>query len=507
MRIEAAHLGVQAGEQFLLRNVCLDITSDEFVLITGPSGSGKTTLVRCLAGLIPNAYQYRITGKVTVQGHSTVDMALPELATRVALVFQQPECQLFNLYVEEEIAFGPRNLGLSEQQVARRVQRALAAVDIEHLRTRSIPTLSAGEKQRVAIAAVLALEPRMLILDEPTANLDYQAVNHLRQTVGPLHRHWGMGIVVVEHRAEEFRGLASREIELAQGEILHDGPPGPPTTAQPARQAWEQIISTVDSGQWAVDSNNSRLTTDTDHCPLAVMENVSYSFDTTPVVSDLDLVIYPGECLALVGPNGAGKTTVAQLLAGLLRPQKGTVKYQFDGGRVQLGSDIGLVCEQPQQHFLCDTVNEEVWLGPNNLGNGNAAGIEQVLRDLRLGPLKNRGPHTLSRGEQERTAVAAALSLAPRLLILDEPTAGQDAEVLHDLMNLVASSGNRGRGLLLITHHTETVRRWADRVVVMENGHIVAQGPVKSEPQTISSALPRRLRTGATRLDFQETNK
>ncbi len=481
MRIQAAHLGVQAREQFLLRDICLDITANEFVLITGPSGSGKTTLVRCLSGLIPHGYEMAMSGRVTVAGRSTADTPLPELAGQVAMVFQQPQCQLFNLYVEEEVAFGPHNLGLSERQTTQRVEQALAAVGIEHLRMQAIPTLSAGQKQRVAIASVLALQPRILILDEPTTNVDYAAIKKLRQTLVHLHRHLSMGIIVVEQRPEEFRELASREIQLAQGQIAYDGLPQQPTIPQPARQAWEQVINIEDSGQGAVDSNGLRLTTDTGHRPLVVVKDVSYSYGTTPAVRNLDLAIYPGECLALVGPNGAGKTTVAQLLAGLLRPQKGLIQYDFDGGRVQLGSDIGLIFEQPQQHFLCDTVTEEIWVGPDNLGNGNAPWIKQVLTELRLAPLKNRSPQTLSCGEQERTAVAAALSLAPRLLILDEPTAGQDVEVLYNLMKLAAPSRNPGHGLLLITHHTETVRQWADRVIVMENGRIVAQGRVKGK--------------------------
>jgi len=454
--IEVDDLTVYYGQRRVLGELSLSIRPGEFVLVTGPSGCGKSTLLRALAGLIPHASLARMEGRVVVDGLDTRQHPLPVLAGHVGLVFQNPATQLFCLRVEEEVAFGPRNLGLLPGEVARRVEWALAATGLEHLRGCRVNTLSDGEKQRLAIAAVLAMAPSILILDEPTSNLDLVGSRQVLSTLESL-RHQAATVVIAEHKTGEVGRLADRVLVLEEGQPVADGPPDEVFARrellhrlgvrQPTNLSGIRETGTRDQGL----GNPLSLAP----CPLSLitdslvkLEGVVAGYGKRQVLNGLDLSIQRGELVALVGDNGAGKTTLARLLAGLVKPRQ---------GKVQVRGRVGLLFQNPLEQLFCETVEEEVAFGPRNYGLLTPTLLEDTLA---IADLKD----------------ASVLALQPDLLILDEPTMGQDWGHLSAFMDHVCRLNGKGMAILLITHDYKLVCHYARRVLLLRDGRIVVEG-------------------------------
>ena len=450
--IEVRALRVRYPEAHALRGVDLSVAPGSFLLIGGPSGGGKSTLAQTLMGLIPQMTPAEVRGQLSVGGLDPRQQPVAQMATRVGLVLQNPATQLFNGTVEEEVAFGPRNLGLPPEEIATRVEYGLEAAGCAHLRHRPVRRLSGGEQQRVVIAAVLAMRPAILILDEPTANLDAEGVGRIVQTLVRLHRRFQITIVVVEHRLDPFLPHADRLVWLAEGRVVADGPPAE-TLAQ-VQPPWPPPAPPpLRAGP-----------------PLVTLEGVTAGYNGRPILRDCSLTLHRGEFAALVGPNGAGKTTLARVLSGLLRPRSGRVVWHTDGrGK---GQRVGLLQQTPLHQLVCETVEEEVRFGPRNLRIERAADVERILAETGLASLRHRPIRALSFGQQQRTALAATLSLRPSLLILDEPSVGQDAEHLIRLMDFVTGLNRAGQTVLLITHDQRLVTRYASRVWRLRDGRV-----------------------------------
>jgi energy-coupling factor transport system ATP-binding protein len=433
---------VRYPETHALQGIDLSIAPGSFTLVGGPSGGGKSTLAHALMGLIPQAIPANVQGSISVAGLDPRRYSVAQLAARVGLVFQNPATQLFNGTVEEEIAFGPRNLGLRPPEIAARVDYGLRATSCAHLRHRVVRRLSGGEQQRVAIASILAMRPTLLVLDEPTANLDAEGVRAIVATLARLRDEFGVTLLVIEHRLAPFLPHADRLVWLAKGRLVADGPaaetlaqvrPTPPTPPGPP----------LPSGE-----------------PLVALRDVTAGYNGHPVLRDCSLTLHRGEFAALVGPNGAGKTTLARVLAGVLRPRRGRITWHTNGHARR----VGLLQQNPLHQLVCDTVEEEVLFGPRNLGTERPAEIKEILARADLLLLRNRSAQTLSVGQQQRTALAATLSSRPELVILDEPTTGQDWEHLIHMMDFVADLNRAGQTVLLITHDERLVERYANRV-------------------------------------------
>ncbi|RUA16197.1 MAG: hypothetical protein DSY55_04665, partial [Clostridia bacterium] len=448
--IQLQQASVRYGAITALPEMTLTIAAGEFVLVTGPSGCGKTTLARLMAGLIPQALPATFTGKVTVDGLDTRAHPLATLARHVGMVFQNPATQLFHLSVAEEVAFGPRNLGLPESEVSQRLDWALAATGLTPLRDRSPAHLSGGQQQRVAIAAALALRPRALVLDEPTASLDVPGVKQLMATLAELHQRHGVTIIIIEHRLAEAARLANRVILLEQGKIVADGDPAQVLSQRPllrrlgirrpadeSPQTWEHLLRS---------NGNPPPTTR----PLLALQNIVAGYRRHPVLDDVSLNLYPGEFAAVVGDNGAGKSTLGLVIAGLLRPKRGQVRFA-GRKRPRPGLDVGLLFQNPLHQLFTDSVDDEVAFGPRNYGCFDPAFHDQALRQADLIPLRQRSPLALSLGQQQRTTLAATLALRPRLIILDEPTVGQDWGHLQQLMDFLLTLNQQGAAILLMT--------------------------------------------------------
>jgi energy-coupling factor transport system ATP-binding protein len=466
-------LCVRYGSRQALRDVDLHLDGGECVLLAGASGSGKSTLVRCLGRLIPQCLPGTVTGTVLLDGLPVDGLPVAELSRSIGLVFQNPRTQLFNVRVEDEVAFGPRNLALDDAEVERRVAWTLDAVGLTHLRARTTRTLSGGELQRLAIAAVLAMGPRLLVLDEPMANLDVESTRSVIDTIRRLNDEEGVTCVIVEHRLGPAAAVARRTVLLDHGEVVADGPTsevladaalldrlGLQAAEGEGHDPWQELVE-----PWPPRQTE----------PLMTMRGVVAGEGTPPVLSGIDLTISRGDFVALVGPNGAGKSTLARVVAGLLKPKKGAVSY---GGRRRLrrGAGVAMVFQDPTAQLLCDTVGQEVELGPRNLGRRDRPPVEAALFAADLTEYRDRPVYGLSLGEQQRLTIAAVLSMAPDFIILDEPTVGQDWAHMDRFMDEVQRLNKAGSTVLLITHDLALVERFATRVVVLEQGKVVADG-------------------------------
>jgi len=476
--IRISNVTVTYDEQSALQTINLQVPAGQCLLVTGPTGCGKSTLANLLTGLIPHALPARIQGHVWVAGMEVSQHSVAELAGSVGAVFQNPNTQLFHLRVDDEVSFGPRNLGWSEDLVRERVEWALSAVGLEGMEAMKPADLSGGQKQRLAIACVLVMKPRILVLDEPTASLDVPGTQQLIATLQALRYEQDLTIVLFEHRLAEVLRLVDRVVILDQGRIVADGIPVEvlsdrkmmrhlglrrPTNEPPVH--WDELVQP-----------NGRFPQGVD--PLLSLEAVHAGYGNDEVLHDVNLTLYPGEFVALVGDNGSGKSTLAQVAAGLIKPCRGKVRFRT-GVRPKAGLDVALLFQDPTEQLLTDLVDEEVALGPRNFEVFQAAQHLQTLEETDLVELRHRRPITLSAGQQQRTALAACLALRPCLLILDEPTLGQDWAHMEQLMDFLKTLNQQGTTVLLITHDFKLVYRYAQRVILIEQGTISLQGGLR----------------------------
>jgi energy-coupling factor transporter ATP-binding protein EcfA2 len=446
--IEVCGLHVCYSEVHALRGVDFSIAPGSFVLIGGPSGGGKSSLAHAMMGIIPQNMPAKIEGHISINGLDPQRHSVAQIATRAGIVFQNPVTQLLNGTVEEEVAFGPRNLALVSEEIAMRVQYALEATGSSHLRRCSVRHLSSGEQQRVAIAAVLSMRPSILILDEPTANLDVEGARLLVRTLARLRSEFQVTIIVIEHRLSPFLPCADRLIWLVDGVIVADGAPAETLVrVQPCTPPLSPPPVPTDE-------------------PLVALRRVTAGYARHPILQDCSLTLYRGDFSALVGPNGSGKTTLARVLASLLRPSRGQVTWHTNRKRPR----VGLLQHNPLHQLVCDTVVEEVYFGPQNLRMETNQDTEAVLAQMDLVSLSHRLTQALSVGQQQRTALATTLTPRPTLLILDEPTIGQDWQHLTQMMDFLSKLNRKGQAVLLITHDRRLVERYANRVWVIKEG-------------------------------------
>jgi len=474
--VSVNRLSVSYSGHTVVCDLTLQIQHGDFVLLTGPSGCGKSTLAMCLAGIIPHALPAHVSGHIVVDGLEIRAHSLAELVSHVGLVFQNPATQLFNDTVEEEIAFAPHNLGLSGEEITARVEFALHSVGISHLRKRQVRKLSGGEQQRVTIAAVMALKPKFLILDEPMANLDRKSVEQLLSTLEKLNRE-EVTILLIEHRLPAAGRLAKRILLMHEGRLVADGPAGEVLARR------EKLAALGLRYPWPTSNRDLSLILPEGiairpvNCPpLVRLHRVNAGYTRQPVLKDIDLALYPGEFVALVGDNGAGKTTLGQVLAGIIRPRRGRIIWDASLRRLPPGRRVGYLFQNPYLQFLCDTVEEEAAFGAVNFQLPLATYVDHILKAAGLHSLRWRHPLTLSVGQQQRLALVAVLSSAPRLIIADEPTLGQDWGHLDRLMSILNHLREAGHTILLITHDDKLICRYAERIVHLDDGRIVADG-------------------------------
>lgn len=485
----------------VLRDVSLEIPPGTFALVSGASGVGKSTLLRCINGLVPHASGGRFGGRVWVGGMDTRTAGPGDLARWVGFVFQDPEAQFVTDRVEEEVAFALENAGVEPGRMRARVEEVLDRLGLSPLRDRPLHTLSGGEMQRVAIGAALALEPAVLVLDEPTSQLDPAGAQEVLDLLARLRKDLGITVVLAEHRLERVLPYAELMVYLPgvgqpplvgpPREVLRDVPLVPPVVALGRALGWEPLPVTVEearpfAARLPLTSSFEPETfqpATANPDPLLVVEGLRFSYDGAEVLRGVDLQVRAGERVVLMGPNGAGKTTLLRCIVGLLKPQRGKV---WLGGEEITGADPATVCRQvgylpqdPNALLFAESVREELRLTLVNHGLADRPPIspEVLLERLGLARLADAYPRDLSVGERARVAIGAVTVTRPRVLLLDEPTRGLDYRAKENLLQLLDRWREDGAGVLIVTHDVELAARAADRVVVLRKGEVVDEGP------------------------------
>ncbi len=433
-----------------LDGVDLDVAAGEIVVLEGPSGEGKSTLLRALCGLVPHFHGGRFSGTVTVAGHDTVRTDPARICRLAGMVFQDPEGQAVLGAVDRDVAFGLENAGLDARAIPARVEAALAMAGAMHLRGRSIATLSGGERQRVALAAVLAPGPRLILLDEPTSQLDDDAAAALMSTLRDLARDTGAGIVMSEHRTERTRGVADRVLAVRGGRCGDAEDIGAivaaPTSAAPGRAR-------------------------------AALEGVDAGYPGRAVARDAWLEVRAGEITTIHGPNGCGKSTLLRVLAGLHRPERGRVVLEGEDVTSHAVERrfpaLGFVGQDPGRHLLTERVDDEVAFALRRLplsASERRSWVADAIEDLDLGAVADRHPLDLSVGQRERVALAAILVARPGVIALDEPTRGMDPARKAALASLLRARAAEGAAIVVATHDASFAHQVGDRALAMREG-------------------------------------
>ena len=468
-------------------DVSLRIGPGDVVLVAGPSGCGKSTLLRAINGLVPHAYSGAMTGEVRIQGRRTTELRLRQISEVVGTLLQDPAKQIVGSTVDSELAFGPENMGMPPAGIAERLREVASETGIGHLIGRETAYLSGGERQLLAMAGALMLRPRCFVVDEPLANLDPATADRLLAQLRDL-ADAGHAVVIVEHRVEEALGLRpNRVLSMDDGRVTYDGPvDGFLRMADPAavKLPFEVVLKrarhdgppVAPAPEPTRDPGAERLAFDGVHVALGERQ----------VLHGIDARLGAREIVAVLGPNGSGKTTLFRTAMGLVRPREGRVSV--DGRDVavtptaELARSIGYVFQSPSQMLFARTVREELLFGPRNLGlplDDPDARAMDALRRVGLDDEENildRPPLTLSFGQQKRLALAIALALKPRTLILDEPSAGQDHRTAEAFMAAVAAIPGL-ESVYFVTHDVDLALTHADRILVLRDGRIVADGP------------------------------
>jgi energy-coupling factor transport system ATP-binding protein len=518
--LEGVTFSYAGSDRAALTAVSFELRPGEMVGIMGASGAGKSTLAKCLNRIVPRFEDGAFGGVARITGRALDGERVCDVAAMVGMVFQDFEAQLFSTNVAHEVAFAMEQIGLPREEIAARIGPALEAVGLAGFEDRDPTSLSGGEKQRLAIASVLALRPGVVVLDEPTSDLDPEGKAEVFALIRRM-RAQGLSLIVIEHEAEELRNC-DRIVLLREGEIIADAPPAEVMTqltlleqcgVHPPDVNRVMDLVGIDRHAVSVDEAETIIRARFLHLPVAFaattaiasdaalapqvalahespilrVDHLSFAYPLGPrVLDEVSLEIAAGEFIAIIGQNGSGKTTLAKHLVGLLAAGDGKIMI---GGRdraslhpAATAQEVGYVFQNPDHQIFAATVADEVAFGPRNFGLDEAEiarRSEEVLHAVNLTAERDRDPFLLSKGERQRLAVASVLALRPRLLILDEPTTGLDYREQRRMMGLIGDLNRSGIAIVMITHTPWLVAEYARRVLLMRKGRVMFDGAVR----------------------------
>ncbi|WOF15317.1 ABC transporter ATP-binding protein [Methanoplanus sp. FWC-SCC4] len=468
-----------------LQGISLEIYPGETVLIAGPSGSGKSTLIKCLNGLIPNSGKGKMTGKVFINGMDTSVHSVPEISRVSGYVFQNPDYQIITNEVDSEIAFGPEQAGIPPEDIEKRISRVTNLLGITHLRGRETTALSWGEMQKVAIASVLVMEPKILLMDEPFSGLDSESASYLLGIIRDISKSGRIATVIIEHRADMALSSVNRLVALNSGQIIYDGPAcACPDDIIEKMDGGYDLPSTQSGKNYGVSSPGFAGVSfgKQDNKPSVVLRDVSYHYpgSSSDALCCVNVSFYPYEIVAVCGANGSGKSTLAKHINGLLKPDSGEV-YIFDeniGGKTvaEVARYVSLVSQHADSQLFEETIERELSFGPKNLGfdeRETGMSVDEVMELVGISHLgKGARPLKLSVGEKQRVAIASHLTMKAPVVIMDEPTLGLDLPLKKRLAETLISMKKEGKCIIIITHDMRFADFCADRKYFCENGRI-----------------------------------
>ncbi len=503
-------------EKFALDGVNLDIQRGEFLVLMGPSEAGKSTLAATINGLIPHFHVGKMNGEVTVMGRNTREQSVAQMAEIVGMVFQDFEAQLFSTNVELEVAFGPENFSVEREEIGRRIDENLNYVGLDAFRGRSPSTLSGGQKQKLAIASVLALKPTVLVMDEPTTDLDPISKMGIFEITHRLCKRDDLTLMIVEHETEEAL-FADRVALLKDGKLVKFGPvaeilrdvdllqslgimplgiprffksmgvPELPLTIEEGvktfqAQGWKISMPAYEKIVAEENAALEKLTRSYIHC-----DGLEHKYPRgTKALDGVSLDIYHGDMVAIVGQNGSGKTTLVKHFNGLLLPTGGEILV--DGqptakqGVFKLGQKVGYVFQNPDYQIFSETVFDEVAFSPRlrKLPEEQVkAQVTEALAAVGLSGAEEEDPFALTKSGRQRVAVASVLAAKPEVLILDEPTTGLDYAEQRSMMEMVRQLNENGSTIIFVMHHMWVVAEYAKRVFVMKDGKVLLTGTTR----------------------------
>ncbi|MDD2212577.1 MAG: ATP-binding cassette domain-containing protein [Clostridia bacterium] len=509
-----------------LEKINLSLNRGEFVLVLGSSGCGKSSLVRALAGLLPDFYGGRFGGRIYLENQEIRTIKRSALVKKVGMVFQDPESQLIMSSVEQELVLGMENLGLPVSLMKRRLMEVGEAFALSPYLQQRVTQLSGGLQQKVVLASILAMQPEILILDEPTSQLDPVAGEEILTTVRKLNEDQGMTVILIEQRLERCFHLADRVVVMEKGRIVQnqtnlkqlvvwavkEGSPFlPPLPKLFARSGFTRIPLTVKEGrgllseetggrfsclsaeaaadQTGLVSRSQKKAKKPSPSPcltgekelLLQVENVAYTYENgVEALKEINLELYAGDFLVLMGENAAGKTTLLKNTRGLLQPTKGTVRFLGQELKTrpieEWAGEIGYLSQYPGDYLFLPTVREEIEFTLDNLHLPKGVRVDLLLEKLGLTKFAESYARDLSSGERQRVALAAVLAADPKLIILDEPTRGLDYELKAHLGEILQNLQKEGRAILLVTHDVEFAAEYAAEIALMTQGTIIAKG-------------------------------
>lgn len=498
-------------ERPALQHINGEVEEGTFVVIMGHEGAGKSTLCYSLNALVPRFFRGEYAGRVVIHDVEVARARVAEMSQRLGLVLQDFEAQLFSTSVELEVAFGPENLCLPRDEIERRIDRYLRFVGLADMRRREPASLSGGQKQRLAIASVLALEPLVLVMDEPTTDLDPVGREEVL-SVSDLLRQERRTLLVVDQDPDTAVD-ADQVWLMREGEMVAQGPPRqvltdlallescgiqpPPTLALFQALGWpgqpltvDEAIALIRQHHLARPRSLQASATQTNGRPIILeLRDVDYVYSTRAVeaLKGVNLQIREGEFLAIVGQNGSGKTTLAKHLNGLLKPTRGEVLFHGrplgEIRRTEMARHVGYVFQNPDHQIFSNTVREEVGFSLRMAGMDPKAVEERVAEALAvvgLSGYEEEVPFTLTKGERQRVAVASVLAAQPQVIILDEPTTGLDYRHQRSMMEMLRDLHRRGHTVIIITHSMWVAAEYAERVVVMKDGQILLDAPTRA---------------------------
>lgn len=456
----------EIGEPKSLESINLEVKDGECILLCGKSGCGKTTMTRLINGMIPGFYEGKLQGTVMMDGENLFDLPMYEISKRVGSVFQNPRTQFYTINTTSEIAFGCENLGMEPQEIAERVKQTAKDLQIEYLLNRNIFNLSGGEKQIIAFAGIYAMSPKIYVLDEPSSNLDIQAIEKVRKILSLLKQQ-GKTIIIAEHRTYYLKDLVDRAIYMENGKIIQEY-----TMAELAYLTYEKQSS---SGIRTVDLLSYPITAHHAHSSSHTIElkDIHCFYGQTEALSIPNLSIPSGRITAIIGTNGAGKSTFVSCMCGLMKKTKGTFlmdgKKQSTKERVR---DSYLVMQEVNHQLFSDSVREEIVLGSSESSENS---LQEIMTALDISALSERHPMTLSGGQKQRVIIASAMFCRKKILYFDEPTSGLDFSHMMQTCQLLKQLQGEDVFLFIITHDYELIASVCDSVIHIEHGKILGQ--------------------------------